>query len=107
MFTGTVILKAQPGNPIDPHELKIDDRGNYRYLSVPKSDCQRESPACTTFNIPKTKIFSDCQTNEVSATGTLLYSWKASEHIPTSMIISSYEIKALEENTSICSTAIA
>ena len=90
LVTGEKVITAQKGNPIDPHELISDDHSNYWFFSDPKSDCSKAIELCKKYNIPLSKVFSDCQINEFDSQGTPLFIWKASEHIPGSMIISSY-----------------
>lgn len=88
--TGATIFTTQMGDHIDPHELLSDSEGNLWFLSYPKNICKLSNEVCSKFNVPNEKFFVDCQVNKVSPSGELLYSWKASDHIPASNIIKSY-----------------
>lgn len=90
LVTGLPVLVLPDGEHIDPHELLNDTEGNFWYLSYPKTKCETSSEVCEKFNIPKGKIFADCQVNQVSPSGKTLFTWKASAHIPPEMIVKSY-----------------
>ena len=90
LTTGNVIMTAQSDNLVDAHELLIDKQGSYWYLSYPEIDCSVKTALCASYNVDKTSIFSDCQINAVSASGSPLYTWRASEHIQPAMIVNSY-----------------
>jgi hypothetical protein len=57
---------------------------------LPKTPCETSSEVCQKSNIPKEKVFADCQVNQVSPSGEKLFSWNASAHIPSEMIVKSY-----------------
>jgi len=90
LVSGKVILTAKPANLFDAHELLVDKEGNYWFLSYPKSACSTVVILCSAYGVSQTKTFSDCQINEVNPQGDPLYIWKASDHIPSSMIVRSY-----------------
>ena len=88
--TGLSVFRVPDGEHLDTHELLIDPEGNFWYLSYPKTKCEASSDICQKFNIPKGKYFVDCQVNQISRAGREIFSWKASAHIPPTMIVKSY-----------------
>lgn len=90
LMTGEKIFTAPLGEHIDPHEILRDTDNNLWYLSYPKTPCKDLSELCVKYSVSKEKTFVDCQVNQVNTSGKLLYSWKASDHIPASMAIKSY-----------------
>jgi len=88
--TGKILFAAQSDNLFDPHELKIDDRGNFWFLSYPKIDCLITTSICASFKINPTKFFADCQINAMNSDGQTVFRWKASQHIPSAEVYPAY-----------------
>lgn len=98
LTTGAIILTAKDGNTFDPHELQIDKKGNFWFLSYPEIDCSVRTTLCTSFGVEKTRIFSDCQINATNSAGLPIFTWKASEHISPAMIVRSYAKEGPRKN---------
>ncbi len=82
-FAGKIQTQTLPKElPLDQHELSLDAKGNYWALVADVKKCTLSKLFCG--SNPETREFIDCRVVSFDTGGRLLFSWNASENLPTS-----------------------